>query len=90
MTWIQPNEAKERVGELLREVAEDSHQLTDTNTPGEKVKKILLVGLTEKDIEHLSTVASYYPRIKNYGVLVRRVIKDRAKDLPAEAQGSLF
>jgi hypothetical protein len=90
VNWVPPNKAKESAKETLFEVAQESKRMTDTNAGSEKVEQILLIGLTRKDLDCLNLVASYYPKIKNYGVLVRRVLKDRAKTLPQEAQGSLF
>lgn len=88
--WETPNQTAERVGPMLKEIAEESKRMTDTNVKGEKTEQILLTGLTRKDMENLNLVASYYPRIKNYGVLIRTVLRDRAKALPKEQQDTLF
>ncbi len=55
--------------------------MTDTNVKSEKVKSVLLIGLTEKDYEALQVLAARNPRVKNYGVLVRKVLKDAAKSV---------
>jgi hypothetical protein len=74
----------------LKAIGEESKQMTDTNAKSEKTEQILLTGLTKKDMENLRLVSSYYPRIKNYGVLIRTVLKERAQKLPEEAQETLF
>ena len=78
----QPNQVKEEVQTELEDIRELSSRLTDTNAKKENTHAVLLVGLTEKDFDALQKCAAQYPKIKNYGVLVRRVIRQAAKNGP--------
>ncbi len=55
--------------------------MTDTNWKNEKTKAILLIGLTEKDYIALRIIADNNPKVKNYGVLIRRLLAREAKRL---------
>jgi len=83
MPWVQQNVAKERAKEMLAEVKEESGRMTDTNWKSEKCRAVLLVGLTQKDYDALQVIAADHPKVKNYGVLVRRVLNAEAKRLKA-------
>ncbi len=77
--WEQPGKVAARVPAMLKEIRAESGRLTDTNAKSEKVKEVLLIGLTQKDYDNLQILAARNPRIKNYGVLVRKVLKEAAR-----------
>jgi hypothetical protein len=79
--WVQQNVARERVIAHCKEIKEESARMTDTNWKNEKTRAILLIGLTEKDYIALRLIADNNPKVKNYGVLVRRLLAREAKRL---------
>jgi hypothetical protein len=71
--WQTPKADKEAQKERARYV--------DSNVDKDDVKEILLIGITAKDYDALQVLAKHNPRVKNYGVLVRRLIQAEAKRL---------
>lgn len=66
---------------LNQELKDESSRLTDTNVKSDTCRAVLLIGITQKDYENLQRLAAENTRIKNYGVLVRKVIRDAVRQL---------
>jgi hypothetical protein len=79
--WVQQNVARERAKIMLAEIKEESGRMTDTNWKNEKTRAILLIGLTQREYDALQVIATDNPKVKNYGVLVRRLLAREAKRL---------
>lgn len=51
------------------------------NIDRKDVRQVALLALTEKDVENLETLAEADGRVRNYAVLIRRLISREAKAL---------
>lgn len=71
----------EHMKALLARVREESQRMCDTSVAREDVRQILLIGITEKDLDNLNALAAADGRIKNYAVLVRRLIARAVREL---------
>ncbi len=83
--WVQQNVARERAIARCKEIKEESARMTDSNQKDAKAraktKAVLLIGLKQRDHDNLAAIAARYPDVKNYGVLVRRLLAREAKRL---------
>lgn len=58
------------------------------NIERKDVKQVALLALTQKDIDALNVIADDDGRIKNYSVLIRRLISREAKACAARSSAS--
>lgn len=72
--------SSERVKELTLEAREEGAQMVD-NLERKDVARVALLGLSEKDMENLRRLREADGRVRNYAVLIRRLIAREAKAL---------
>lgn len=60
------------------------------NVDRSNIAGVALLGLTAKEIKALEVLAEADGRVRNFAVLIRRLIVREAKALEASRQGSLF